>query len=112
MPAYFQTKREIAGEQVNIAEIYPLAGGWSVPSDTGRRRYIVRLNDEDRRSVPEDEPPWSRWPECTCMDFRVRHARCKHIYAVFRKLAAYEITMGEATQEYESITRAAQEWGS
>ena len=109
MPSYFQTKREIAGEQIDIAEIYPLAGGWSCPSDTGRR-YLVYLHDEDRGSVPEDEPPWARRPECNCMDHRVRHTRCKHICAVFRKLAAYEITMGEATQEYETITRAAQEW--
>ena len=110
MPPPWQTTRELAGEKVDIAEIYPLAGGWSVPSDTGRRRYIVRLNDEDRRTVPEDEPPWARRPECTCMDFQTRHARCKHICAVFRKLAAYEITMGEATQEYERIRQASQEW--
>ena len=111
MPEYPRTKRELAGEQIDIAQIHPLAGGWSVPSDTSSsRRYIVRLNDQDRRSVPEDEPPWARRPECTCMDFKVRHGRCKHICAVFIKLAAYEITMGEATQEYETISRAAQEW--
>jgi hypothetical protein len=44
------------------------------------------------------------------MDHQVRHVRCKHICAVFRKLVAYEITMGEATLEYETISRAAQEW--
>ena len=110
MPIYFQTKRELAGEQIDIAAIYPLAGGWSVPSDTGHRCYIVTLNDEDRRSIPSDDPPWARRPDCTCMDFRVRHARCKHICAVFRKLAAYETTMGDATQEYERISTAAQEW--
>ena len=110
MPTYSKTKRELAGEQIDIAEIYPLAGGWSVPSDTGHRRYIVTLNDEDRRRVPDEQAPWDRRPQCTCMDHRVRHARCKHICAVFRLLAAYEITMGEATQEYETISRAAQEW--
>ena len=107
-PVIFQTKRELAGEQIDVAEIYPLAGGWSVPSDTGRRRYIVRLNDEDRRSVPDDQPPWARRPECTCMDFRVRHRNCKHVWAVFRLLVEYEITMGRAVQ----ITAAAQEWTS
>ena len=110
MPKSFQTKRELAGEQVDIAAIYPVDVGWAVPSDTGLHFYIVQLNDEDRRTTTDDEPPWARRPECTCMDHRVRHGRCKHIAAVFRKLAAYEVTFGEATLEYESITRAAQEW--
>ena len=110
MPAYSKTTRQLAGEQIDIADIYPLAGGWSVPSDTGRGRYIVRLNDEDRRRVPDDQPPWARRPECSCMDFQTRHGRCKHIWAVLRLLARYEITMGEEVQRNEAIMQAAQEW--
>src|SRR5215208_6453592 len=40
-----------------------------VPSQSGNGHYKVNANDVD-------------WPTCTCPDFELRHARCKHIYAV------------------------------
>ena len=103
------TRRELAGQKVDLTTIQPLSDGWSVPSESGQGHYLVHLNDEDRRTSG-DETPWARFPECTCADYRFRHARCKHIAAVFFKLASYEITMGEATQEFERISQAAQEW--
>ena len=108
LPPTHPRRRELAGKQVNVAAIYPCANGWSVPSDTGHGRYLVLLNDEDRRG-PTD-PWWDRFPQCSCPDSRIRHARCKHIAAVFRKLAPYEVTMGEATLDYQNIAGAAQEW--
>ena len=103
------TRRELAALKIDLTEILPLPEGWSVPSESGQGHYLVCLNDEDRRSCG-DEEPWARFPDCTCSDYRFRHARCKHIAAVFFKLASYEITMGEAVQEFERISQAAQEW--
>jgi transposase len=42
---------------------------WLVPSQSGDETYKVNNTDPD-------------WPTCTCIDFELRHARCKHIYAV------------------------------
>lgn len=42
---------------------------WLVPSQSGNDYYKVNANDPD-------------WPTCTCIDFELRQARCKHIYAV------------------------------
>jgi hypothetical protein len=42
---------------------------WIVPSQSGNDHYKVNNTDPD-------------WPTCTCPDFELRHARCKHIYAV------------------------------
>jgi transposase len=42
---------------------------WLVPSQSGDDKYKVNNTDPD-------------WPTCTCMDFELRRARCKHIYAV------------------------------
>ena len=43
---------------------------WLVPSQSDSDgRYKVNVTDPD-------------WPTCTCPDFELRHARCKHIYAV------------------------------
>jgi transposase len=42
---------------------------WIVPSQSGNDHYKVNNTDPD-------------WPTCTCPDFELRRARCKHIYAV------------------------------
>jgi transposase len=42
---------------------------WLVPSQSGDETYKVNNTDPD-------------WPTCTCIDFKLRQARCKHIYAV------------------------------
>ncbi len=43
---------------------------WLVPSQSDNDgRYKVNVTDPD-------------WPTCTCPDFELRRARCKHIYAV------------------------------
>jgi transposase len=42
---------------------------WLVPSQSDNGHYKVNATDPD-------------WPTCTCMDFELRRARCKHIYAV------------------------------
>ena len=42
---------------------------WLVPSQSGNGQYKVNATDPD-------------WPTCTCPDFELRRARCKHIYAV------------------------------
>jgi SWIM zinc finger len=43
---------------------------WGVPSQTG---------NGDSYKVDNANPDW---PTCTCPDFELRHAPCKHIYAV------------------------------
>lgn len=42
---------------------------WLVPSQSGDDKYKVNVTNPD-------------WPTCTCIDFELRRARCKHIYAV------------------------------
>src|SRR6185369_3917558 len=43
---------------------------WLVPSQSDDRdSYKVNVTNPD-------------WPTCTCIDFELRQARCKHIYAV------------------------------
>ena len=57
---------------IAIAAITPLKEtkvGYSVPSQSGNGSYIVRFDDADN-------------PACSCPDFALRDARCKHIYAV------------------------------
>jgi transposase len=43
-------------------------GGWTVPSQSGRGTYLVTLRNDK--------------PTCTCLDYGVHRARCKHIYAL------------------------------
>ena len=100
-----RTRREIASDAIAVETIQPSPHGWRVPSESGDGFYLVNLNDEDRRSSG-DEDRYSRRPDCTCADHQYRHARCKHIAAVFRKLAAFEITMGEIAATLE----VAREW--
>jgi hypothetical protein len=49
-------------------KIKQISGVWLVPSQSVQRAYRVDPNPE--------------FPTCTCPDFELRHARCKHIYAV------------------------------
>ena len=61
---------------------------WIVPSQSGNGHYKVNANDPD-------------WPTCTCPDFELRHARCKHIYAteivIERERSVTETTDGDVT---------------
>lgn len=61
---------------------------WIVPSQSGNGHYKVNITDPD-------------WPTCTCMDFELRHARCKHIYAteivIEREQSVTQTTDGDVT---------------
>src|SRR5256885_6198544 len=61
---------------------------WLVPSQSGNGQYKVNAIDPD-------------WPTCTCPDFELRHARCKHIYAVEytieRETSTTKTAKGEVT---------------
>jgi transposase len=61
---------------------------WIVPSQSGNDHYKVNNTDPD-------------WPTCTCMDFELRRARCKHIYAVEytieREQKTVKTTKGDTT---------------
>jgi transposase len=61
---------------------------WIVPSQSGNDYYKVNNVDPD-------------WPTCTCLDFELRHAPCKHIYAVEivteRQRSVTETTDGDVT---------------
>src|SRR5215216_3685085 len=61
---------------------------WIVPSQSGDDKYKVNNTNPD-------------WPTCTCMDFELRRARCKHIYAVEytieREQKTVKTTKGDTT---------------
>src|SRR2546421_735967 len=61
---------------------------WLVPSQSDNGHYKVNATDPD-------------WPTCTCPDFELRHARCKHIYAVEivieREQKTVKTTKGDTT---------------
>jgi transposase len=61
---------------------------WIVPSQSGSGHYKVNITDPD-------------WPTCTCMDFELRRARCKHIYAteivIEREQSVTQTTDGDVT---------------
>ncbi len=55
--------------------------GYSVPSQSGKGRYVVNLDDD---------------PFCSCADFELRQSPCKHIYGV-----QYLILRDEQEEEEE-----------
>jgi hypothetical protein len=61
---------------------------WVVPSQSDNGQYKVNVSDPD-------------WPTCTCPDYELRHARCKHIYAVEytieRERKVKTVTKGDTT---------------
>jgi len=61
--------RKIKGEEIaRRFTIKPVRNGWIVPSQTRTVRYFVMLKHDHMT--------------CTCPDFDMRHAKCKHIWAV------------------------------
>jgi transposase len=64
---------------------------WIVPSQSGDDHYKVNANDPD-------------WPTCTCMDFELRRARCKHIYAVEYTIERETKTKRTKTAKGETVT--------
>jgi transposase len=64
---------------------------WIVPSQSGNDYYKVNANDPD-------------WPTCTCPDFELRHARCKHIYAVEYTIERETSTKRTKTKDGETTT--------
>ena len=61
---------------------------WIVPSQSGDDKYKVNNTDPD-------------WPTCTCIDFELRRARCKHIYAVEYTIEREEKTKTTKTAKGE-----------
>jgi transposase len=64
---------------------------WLVPSQSDDGHYKVNANDPD-------------WPTCTCMDFELRRARCKHIYAVEFTIERETKTKRTKTDKGETVT--------
>jgi hypothetical protein len=64
---------------------------WIVPSQSGDDHYKVNANDPD-------------WPTCTCPDFELRRARCKHIYAVEYTIERETKTKRTKTAKGETVT--------
>ncbi len=61
--------RELRGLEIAAtAKIVNKGNVWSVPSQSGKGRYTVRLQAKDLF--------------CTCADFETNGCKCKHIYAV------------------------------
>lgn len=67
-PYKLMTREERAEEIVKRLKIVKTSEGWRVPSSTGNGSYLVKFNGHE--------------PECDCPDCRMRHKKCKHIYAV------------------------------
>ena len=63
--------REERGRELadRLRIIQNASGTWSVPSDSGQGRYIVRADREN--------------PSCSCKDFETTGKPCKHLYAVW-----------------------------
>jgi transposase len=59
-------------------------GEWIVPSQSGGGKYKVVAADSDT-------------PYCTCPDYELRKAKCKHIFAVEYTVIAEQVTDGETT---------------
>lgn len=67
--ARIETRKKRAGLLIAALHKVTFRGGvWVVPSERGRRRYIVRLDPVH--------------PRCTCADHELTRAPCKHIHAV------------------------------
>ncbi|MFP5260845.1 MAG: transposase [Blastocatellia bacterium] len=64
---------------------------WIVPSQSDDHHYKVNANDPD-------------WPTCTCPDFELRRARCKHIYAVEFTIERETKTKRTKTDKGETVT--------
>ena len=90
--------RRIKGEEIaRRFTIKQVRNGWMVPSQTRTVRYFVMLKHDHMT--------------CTCPDFDMRHAKCKHIWAV-------EITLSKQTKNGKTtITKTvkatySQDWQS
>jgi transposase len=64
---------------------------WLVPSQSDNGHYKVNNTDPD-------------WPTCTCPDFELRRARCKHIYAVEFTIERETSTKRTSTKNGEIVT--------
>jgi transposase len=64
---------------------------WLVPSQSDNGHYKVNNTDPD-------------WPTCTCPDFELRRARCKHIYAVEFTIERETSTKRTSTKDGETVT--------
>ena len=62
------TRQERAELIVKRLKIEKTTAGWKVQSQSGNGSYLVKFNGHE--------------PECNCPDCRMRHQKCKHIYAV------------------------------
>jgi transposase len=62
------TRKERGKLLLKRVKIERTSEGWKVQSSSGNNFYFVKFNGHE--------------PECTCPDCRMRHKKCKHIYAV------------------------------
>ena len=84
-------EREQRGlELAKATKILRNAKGWCVPSQNGGNSYSVSLDGDS--------------PRCTCPDYELRGAKCKHIYAVEYTLEKEVSPNGETTIT-ETITK-------
>ena len=61
--------REMKGQEIaSRLRLTQKGGAWLVPSQSDGGKYTVNYDAES--------------PRCTCPDFEIRRAKCKHIYAV------------------------------
>ncbi|MBS3079688.1 SWIM zinc finger family protein, partial [Candidatus Pacearchaeota archaeon] len=66
---YKLMSREERGKQLlKRVKIEKTSEGWKVQSSSGNGTYLVKFNGHE--------------PKCDCPDCRMRHQKCKHIYAV------------------------------
>jgi transposase len=67
--SYKLMSREERGQQLlKRVKIEKTSEGWKVQSSSGTGTYLVKFNGHE--------------PKCDCPDCRMRHQKCKHIYAV------------------------------
>src|SRR3989344_4860402 len=68
IPYKLMSREERGKELLKRVRIEKTSEGWSVQSSSGTGTYLVKFNGHE--------------PLCDCPDCRMRHQKCKHIYAV------------------------------
>lgn len=67
-PYKLMTREERGKLLLSRVKIEKTSEGWRVESSNGNGTYLVKFNGHE--------------PQCDCPDCRMRHQKCKHIYAV------------------------------
>jgi len=95
-PYHLMSREERGKLLLKRVKIEKTSEGWKVQSSSGNGFYFVKFNGHE--------------PECTCPDCRMRHQKCKHIYAVELYIRQEIDQQGRVTQTNGVKISYSQEW--